>query len=56
MNKHYVSNRRHKIRYIANFNGLVKNGETYAYGFEEVQSQLQDAYYNVELINIQFLE
>lgn len=52
----YVSNTRRHIRYLASFNGMVKSGETYAHGFEEVLSQLQDAFYNVELINIQFLD
>jgi hypothetical protein len=52
----YVSDRRRHIRYLANFNGLVEFGETYAHSFAEVQSQLEDAFYNVELINIQFLE
>lgn len=52
----YVSNTRRKIQYLANFNGIVKHGETYAHSFAEVQSQLTDAFYNVELINIQFMD
>lgn len=51
----YVSPTRRHIRYLANFNGLVQSGETYAHSFAEVQSQLSDAFYNVELLNIQFL-
>lgn len=52
----YTSSTRRHIRYLANFNGMVKDGETWAHGFEEVQSQLSDAFHNVELINIQFLD
>lgn len=52
----YVSQTRRQVRYLANFNGLVQHGETYAHSFDEVQSQLSDAFYNVELINIQFLD
>ncbi|WP_156927818.1 hypothetical protein [Bradyrhizobium sp. Tv2a-2] len=52
----YVSTTRRHIRYLANFNGLIQNGETYAYGFDEVRSQLEDAFYNVELLQIQFLD
>lgn len=52
---HYVSETRRHIRYLANFNGLIQHGETWAHGFDEVQSQLSDAYFNVELIQIQFL-
>jgi hypothetical protein len=52
----YVSNTRRHIRYLANFNGLAQHGETYAHGFKEVASQLADAFYNVELIQIQFLD
>lgn len=52
----YVSQTRRQIRYCANFNGLIKHGETYAHSFSEVASQLEDAFYNVRLINIQFLD
>lgn len=52
----YVSNTIRHIRYLANFNGCVKHGETYAFSFAEVASQLADAFYNVELIQIQFLD
>ena len=30
--------------------------ETYAHSFSEVRSQLEDAFYNVELIQIQFVD
>ena len=52
----YVSNNLRQIKYLANFNGLVKSGITFAHSFSEVQSQLEDAFYNVRLINIQFMD
>lgn len=52
----YVSETRRRIKYLANFNGLLEHGETYAHSFAEVQSQLEDAFYNVELIQIQFMD
>lgn len=52
----YISQTRRHIRYLANFNGLVQHGETFAHSFDEVRSQLEDAFYNVELIQIQFLD
>ncbi len=56
MKHEYVSPVRKHIRWMANLNGVVKFGETYAYSFSEVESQLNDVYYNARLINIQFLE
>jgi hypothetical protein len=56
MVKEYVSEKRRTIRYMADFNGLVKSGETYAHSFSEVASQLEEAFYNVRLINIQFMD
>lgn len=52
----YVSETRRFIKYLANFNGLVKHGETFAHSFIEVESQLKEAFYNVELIQIQFMD
>jgi hypothetical protein len=52
----YISQTRRLIRYLASFNGVVKHGETFAHCFSEVKSQLEDAFYNVQLINIQFMD
>lgn len=56
MTNEYVSETRRQIRYLANFNGLIQHGETFAHSFSEVQSQLEDAFFNVKLINIQFMD
>jgi hypothetical protein len=52
----YISDRLRRIQYLADFNGLVKTGVTYAHSFSEIKSQLEDAFYNVRLIQIEFLD
>lgn len=56
MANEFTSETRRHIRYLASFNGLLEHRETYAHSFSEVRSQLEDAFYNVELIQIQFID